>query len=340
VPERWPDSISKKIVIVSNISIEMGERVDSLTLDQFAVFAAVAAEGSFAAAARRMNRAQSAITYAIQKLEEQSGVLLFDRSAYRPTLTEAGRALLPRAHRILDDVGDFRLQAAGMTEGLEPELSLVVGPFAPDWLAGALKDFNEAFPLVQLRISTEYFDAAVTALLEGWADLGIIAEPRPPAGDLEMSTCGEIELVAVAAPGHALAQLKGRFAPELLRDHLQLVLSARSEVRDRRDYGVHAVRRWRITDIHLRRDLLLAGIGWCSMPRNLIADDLAAGRLVELKPRRWEGADRMPRFPLVVAHRRDKALGPAARWLIQRLAPAPDQASPKNRGGRSSSRRT
>jgi DNA-binding transcriptional LysR family regulator len=66
--------------------------------------------------------------------------------------------------------------------------------------------------------------------------------------------------------------------------------------------------------------LLLAGVGWCSMPRALVAADLAAGRLVALKPLRWEGSDRMPRFPLVIAHRRDKALGPAARWLVQRLA--------------------
>jgi hypothetical protein len=55
--------------------------MDALSLDQFAVFAAIAEEGSFAAAARRLNRAQSAITYAIQKLEDQTGVPLFDRSA-------------------------------------------------------------------------------------------------------------------------------------------------------------------------------------------------------------------------------------------------------------------
>src|SRR5690349_3791458 len=138
--------------------------MDSLTLDQFAVFAAVVAEGSFAAAARRMNRAQSAITYAIQKLEEQSGVALFDRSAYRPELTEAGRALLPRARRILDDVDDFRLQARGVTEGIEAELSLVVDAFAPDFLAPALKDFNEVFPLVQLRLAIEFFQATAQAL--------------------------------------------------------------------------------------------------------------------------------------------------------------------------------
>jgi len=294
--------------------------MDSLTLDQFAVFAAVVAEGSFAAAARRMNRAQSAITYAIQKLEEQSGVALFDRSAYRPELTEAGRALLPRAKRILEDVNDFRLQAAAVTQGVEAELSLVVDAFVPDFLAPALKDFNETFPLVQLRLAVEFFQATAQALEDGWADLAVMSASQRPFAGLEWIQCDEIELVAVAAPDHPLAQVKGRLTPEQMRDHLQLVLSSRTEVRDRRDYGIHAVRHWRIADMNLRYALLLAGIGWCSMPKKLVAKDLAAGRLVELKPLRWEGSDRMPRFPLVIAHRRDKALGPAARWLIERLA--------------------
>src|SRR3954470_18019573 len=147
--------------------------MDSLTLDQFAVFATVVAEGSFAAAARRMNRAQSAVTYAIQKLEEQSGVVLFDRSSYRAELTEAGRALLPRARRILDDVAHLRLQAAGVSQGLEAELSLVVDAFVPDTLAGALKEFREAFPLVTLRITVEFFQATRTALLDGTVDLAM-----------------------------------------------------------------------------------------------------------------------------------------------------------------------
>ena len=317
--------------------------MDSLTLDQFAVFATIAAEGSFAAAARRLNRAQSAITYAIQKLEEQSGVPLFDRSTYRPTLTEAGRALLPRARRILDDVGDFRLQAAAVTQGVEAELSLVVDAFVPDFLAAALKDFHAAFPLVSLRLAVEFFQATRTALLEGWADLALMTAATPLPAEIERIHCAEVELVAVAAPDHPLARIKGRFAPELLRDHLQLVLSSRAEVQDRRDYGVHAVKHWRITDMNLRHKLLLAGVGWCSMPRTMVAADLKAGRLIELRPLRWEGADRMPRLPLVIAHRRDKALGPAARWLIQRLAPARDEKAkrgPSKRVGRSSGRRT
>src|SRR5690349_6356906 len=104
---------------------------DGLTLDQLQVFLTVAETGSFSAAARALNRAQSAITYAVQKLEAQTGAVLFDRADYRPTLTDAGRALLPRARRIADEVGQFKLQARGVAGGLEAELPIVVDSMFP-----------------------------------------------------------------------------------------------------------------------------------------------------------------------------------------------------------------
>ena len=71
--------------------------MDALTLDQITVFLSVVDEGSFPKAAKSLQRAQSAVTYAIRKLEAEIGVPLFDRSAYRSVLTPAGRALLTRA---------------------------------------------------------------------------------------------------------------------------------------------------------------------------------------------------------------------------------------------------
>src|SRR6185369_7314204 len=235
--------------------------MDSLTLDQFAVFATIVAEGSFAAAARRLNRAQSAITYAIRKLEEQSGVELFDRSAYRPTLTEAGRVLLPRAQRILDDVGAFRLQAASVAQGLEAELSLMTEVFMPDFFPAVLKDFKAEYPQVLLRITVDSFRTGAAALTEGWADLALMGDLLEPMAGIETIACDEVELVACAAPNHPLAQIKGTLSAEQLSDHLQLILTSRAETQERRDYGVHAVPRWRITDMNLRHTLLLAGVG-------------------------------------------------------------------------------
>lgn len=61
----------------------------ALSLGQLRTFAVVVEEGSFSSAARRLNRSQSAITYAVQKLESVVGASLFDRGGYRPELTEA-----------------------------------------------------------------------------------------------------------------------------------------------------------------------------------------------------------------------------------------------------------
>src|SRR5271165_6740285 len=68
------------------------------TIDQLNVFLCVAETGSFTGAGRRLKRATSAITYAIDQLELQLGLALFDRSGTRkPELTEAGRVLLSEA---------------------------------------------------------------------------------------------------------------------------------------------------------------------------------------------------------------------------------------------------
>ncbi|MEO6839946.1 MAG: LysR family transcriptional regulator, partial [Bradyrhizobium sp.] len=61
--------------------------LDSLTLDQIRLFLAIADTGSFSKAAKQLTRAQSAVTYGIQKLEAQFGIPLFDRTTYRPALT-------------------------------------------------------------------------------------------------------------------------------------------------------------------------------------------------------------------------------------------------------------
>ncbi|RFB79642.1 LysR family transcriptional regulator [Methylovirgula sp. 4M-Z18] len=294
--------------------------MDALSLDQFLVFVTIADEGSFAAAARRLNRAQSAITYAIQKLEDQSGLILFDRSQYRPTLTEAGATLLPRARRVLDDVADYRLQASGIAKGLEAELTLLATAYFPgELLARVLRAFNAAFPAVQIRLSIESTDTSTDALRDRQADLALINEFTPLDGAFERRFCTRVGLVAVAAPGHPLAHLPASFGSDLLQDHTQIVLEARSETRDGRDFGVHAANRWRVTDLDMKHQLLLGGVGWGSMPYPRVAADLAAGRLVALKPDRWEGSDRMPVFPLVIAHLKETPLGPAARWLVQKF---------------------
>jgi DNA-binding transcriptional LysR family regulator len=299
--------------------------MDALTIDQFAVFATIVEEGSFAAAARRMNRAQSAITYAVKKLEDQSGVELFDRSSYRPVLTTAGTALLPRAQRILAELEQYRLHARQMTKGLEHELKFAFHPYvSPQSLSNVLSDFEKEFPSVYLFASPASRDAATHALHNRAVDLALMPELVPSGAGIERSTCGASEIVVAAAPTHTLAQRDGgSFPASLLRDHRQLVAYttiAEEDLNVMRGHGMDDVNVWHVVDFELQRALLVAGVGWGTMPRSRIEDDVAAGRLVVLRPRGWGNAEQVWRIPFVIARAASEPVGPAARWLFDRFA--------------------
>src|ERR1700744_2403769 len=97
----------------------------SPTLDQIAVFLAIVETGSFAAAARRLGRASSVISYAITNLESQLGVSLFARAGTpRPALTDAGRAILSDARGLSMALDGLLAKARGLTTGLEAEVAL------------------------------------------------------------------------------------------------------------------------------------------------------------------------------------------------------------------------
>ncbi|MBU6499803.1 MAG: LysR family transcriptional regulator, partial [Rhodospirillales bacterium] len=232
------------------------------TLDQLRLLQTVADCGSFSAAARRLNRAQSAISYAIANLEAQLGLALFTRR-HRPELTEAGRAILADARRIALMMDELRARAAGLTRGLESEVALVVDVMFPTArLVAALQDFATEYPTVALRLRIESLGAVVQLVLDGACRIGVSSwlATRFPA--LERRPIGEVELVPVAAPGHPLAAMAAPVPAALLREHVQLVLTDRSRLSEGEDFAVVALRTWRLGDLGAKHALLCAGLGW------------------------------------------------------------------------------
>ncbi|MBN9554939.1 MAG: LysR family transcriptional regulator, partial [Alphaproteobacteria bacterium] len=118
------------------------------SLDQIAVFLAIVETGSFAAAARKLGRATSAVSYAIANLENQLGLELFLRAgAAKPRLTDAGRAILSDSRGIAMALDGLIAKARGLTQGLEAEVSLVVDVMLPAKLVvKALEEFRHTFP--------------------------------------------------------------------------------------------------------------------------------------------------------------------------------------------------
>lgn len=282
------------------------------SLDQLRIFLAVAEEGSFGAAARKMGRAVSAVSYGIAQMEMQLGVTLFSREgSRRPVLTEEGRGLLAEAKAVADGIDTLLAKTQSLHAGLESEISLVVDVMLPgEVTASVLREFRKMYPNVALRLQVEALGAVEACLLGGGAHLAIGGPLMADHAELDRQAIGAVELVPVAAPDHPLS--RAGILPGESRKHLQLVLSDRSPLSEGREFSVLSPLNWRLADLGAKHALLKEGIGWGNMPRHTVDGDIAEGRLCLLDLPEKPGAN----YTLSALWRRNAPPGPATSWLI------------------------
>jgi DNA-binding transcriptional LysR family regulator len=292
--------------------------LDGVSLDQLRTFIAAVDEGSFSAAARKLNRVQSAVSGWVGSLEAQIGVVLFDRSGRFPKLTPEGSLLLADARNIVSGVDTLKARAKSIASGLEPELAIVVDVFFPTAvISGAAKAFASKFPLIPLRIFVEGLGAAYQPVLDGRCSLGILSSLPVAFPSLVSERLGTITLVAVAAPSHPLAGFAHRIPRQELAKAIQLVLTDRSDLMAGRDYGVVSPHSWRLADLSTKHAFLKDGLGWGGMPLHMVEQDIADGTLQVLD------VDELPSagtaFAISACHQASNPPGPAGRWLIEHL---------------------
>ena len=291
--------------------------LSNLSLDQLRVLVTIADTGSFSAAGRDLRRAQSAISQSVATLESLQGVVLFDRSGHRPRLTEVGQVLVDQARLVLASAARFEAVAASTRAGLEPELAIAIDPLVPTApLIASLRALRERFVDLPVTFSTEGLGGSLRRLRSGSAALAICLLLPVIPDDIAAYSLLRVGLQPVVAPGHPLATLGRPATRGDLEPHVQLVLSDPVDTAGP-NYGLSGAKLWRFVDLGRRLDFLLAGFGWCRMPEHLVAEHLAAGRLVPITI----DEDPTPRDGLTIhaAHRRDRALGPAGRWLLDDL---------------------
>lgn len=292
--------------------------LDTFTLDQLRIFVAVADEGSFSAAARRVQRVQSAVSHAMANLEGELGLVLWDRSTRVPTLTPHGLAILQSVRRVLAGVDQLRNTARGLTGGLEATLSLCIDQLFPtQGLVEVCRDFATAFPEVALEVRTETLATVVNKVRDGSCHLGVAISHFDLTG-LATHHMTSVRLRPYVGQGHALATLRGKIALETLREHVQIVLSERGEERSP-DQGVLSTRTWRVADLSTKAELIRAGLGWGNLPVHLVRGDAAHG-LVAIHPESWD--EQGLSLPMAAVHRPELTLGPATRWLLSHLTDA------------------
>jgi DNA-binding transcriptional LysR family regulator len=296
--------------------------LDGVSLDQLRAFIAAVDEGSFSAGARKLHRAQSAISELVSNLESQIGVILFDRSGRYPKLTPAGVLLLADARAVVANVDLLKARAKGISGGLESELAAVVDVLFPiEAIAESAREFRDRFPRTPLRLYVEALGGAYQPILDSRCSIGVVGSLPIVPHSMTLEPLQGVSLVMVAASEHPLARRSGVIPKAELAKHVQLVLTDRSELTAGREFGVMSPFTWRLGDLFAKHAFLLKGLGWGGMPLHTVEEDLRAGRLAKLS------IEDLPEegltLPMSAVYLTAKPPGPAGRWLIERLRQCP-----------------
>jgi len=254
-------------------------QLDSAQLD---TFAAVIDEGSFDAAARRLQITPSAVSQRIKAMESRLGHVLVQRT--KPALaTEAGEAVL----RLARQVSLLEVEAIAAVKGKLEGLRLPIAVNADslnNWFLPVLfavpQELVTAFDLRQ-----EDQDHSAELLRNGTVLAAVTADPRPVQG-CRVQPLGKMRYLSIATPEFADRWLTGRPLAEALEKAPMVVFNSKDMLQHRL---LRKVTRRRIDPpIHsipapgpFARSIRL-GLGWGMIEEERVVDDLAEGRLVEV----------------------------------------------------------
>lgn len=289
-----------------------------MTLDQLVSLDAIVASGTFRGAADRLNKAQSAVSHQIKKLEDELGFDLFLRDAYRPKLSPEGEVFFREVTRVLEQVHGLKTVAAGLRSEQEPMISIAMtATMSLDPILNILGDVGRAFPGTHIKLVTEMMGGPLARLMKGDADLIIAGLDGVPIDEVETLLVGSITIQPVASPGFPAAERSGVKSRREMQSYTQVIVSGTGG----KDYDqsrdlLSGGQRWTVSDFQAKKSIIKAGLGWGGIPEHLMPEELAAGELVPLVVEGYP-----PRHTEIFAiRRRDRPMGKVMSNIWERLA--------------------
>lgn len=239
--------------------------------------------GSFAKAADQLNRAQSAISYQVKKLEQHLGVNLFDRSKYRAELTPEGNAILTEGRRLLQQAHNLEVLAERFSQGWEPRLEIVIDGAVPmEPVMRALKRLSQMDVSTRVQLRTEFLSGCQRWFDKQSSDLMLVKDYQSTPY-LVAKPLQPIDFRLVVSKEHPLASMQD-VELKHLHEHIELTIADSGQLdpqsQDELQFGGERV--FYLNGFMAKKESILLGLGFGWVPEYLIKDELANGELVEL----------------------------------------------------------
>jgi DNA-binding transcriptional LysR family regulator len=270
----------------------------TITLEQWQALIAVVDAGGYAQAAEKLHKSQSAISYAVQKIESLLNVKAFEIQGRKAVLTSTGQMLYRRALALVSQSDDLERDAHRLSAGWEPVIRLAVEVlFPPPLLLSALERFSKESPHTRIELIESVLGGTSDALLNKQVDLAIA--PQLPPGFLgEMLL--RVRLLAVAHASHPLHQ-KGQELTLLDLDAYRHIVVRDSGLnRDQKTVTVDVNQRWTVSQVATSIQAVTMGLGFAWLPEKHIEEELRTGLLKPLPLR--EGVMRETPLYLILAN--------------------------------------
>jgi DNA-binding transcriptional LysR family regulator len=285
--------------------------VPHITLEQWRTLLAVVDAGGYAQAAESLHKSQSAVTYAVQKIESLLGIKAFEIQGRKAILTPTGQMLYRRALALVGEANDLEQAAHALSAGWEVEIHIAAEILFPSrLLLTCLERFSQESPGTRLELIESVLGGTSDALLKGEADL-VISPQLPPGflGDPLM----RINLRAVAHADHPLHHYGRELSYRDLRAHRHVVVRDSGAKRDRRTATVEVDQRWTVSQVATSIQAVCMGYGFAWLPEEHIREELRIGTLRPLPLR--EGGTREVSLYLILAN--PDFAGPGVRRLAE-----------------------
>lgn len=258
-----------------------------ITLEALEILDAIDRRGSFAKAAEELHKATSALSYGVQKLEEQLDISLFRRQGRRSVMTPAGRLVLEEGRALLEASARLADRAREVATGWEPRLRIAVESLYPyPVFFDLLTDFMADHASIEIDVSECVLNGGWEALEQDRVDL-VVGAPGPVPRQLGYRAIGldKPELVPVIASRHLHANLAAD--PKSLQNVLptlrRIVTHDTSSAGIVRTAGLaDGSSRLFVQNIAQKQEAIQAGLGIGHLPRHRIRSQLARGELIEL----------------------------------------------------------